>query len=141
MGEYMVKQDKELLEMIKAFVNDKALQRQTEEKMEQIFENPTYKKWMQERIADQYKHERFFKDIGLEYFKQEIEVELSRNGRKIQSSLSKELVVKLEETVRNIQSLNQVMLYIEDFKVYKLLQSMISDECIYLARLTLILRR
>lgn len=132
MGEQLYSVLKELLIL-------KRDQRAVEERLIKSLSRPMHRKWMDERVLDQYKHERIIRDISREYLGKELVVENTRGTGNIHSSLTHELFNRLETVGNNIQFISNVSQPIDDFKIYKKFNSMISDEYIYQNRLIMML--
>lgn len=114
-------------------------QRAVEERLIKALSKPIHRKWMDERVLDQYKHERMIRDISKDYLGREIVLERTKGTEIIHNSLMHELFNRLETVGNNIQFISNISQPIDDFKIYKMLNAMISDEYIYQNRLVMIL--
>lgn len=129
----------QLYSVLKELLILKRNQRAIEERLIKSLSRPVHRKWMDERVLDQYKHERIIRDISREYLGKEIELENARGTGSVYSSLTHELFNRLETVGNNIQFISNVTQPIDDFKIYKKLNAMISDEYIYQNRLIMML--
>ncbi|MEF9958845.1 MAG: hypothetical protein RR448_00270 [Niameybacter sp.] len=121
--------------LFEELVITKRKQRMIEERLLQILASPVQRKWMHERVQDQYKHERMIQDITKEYLHEEIKIDPFKHNITISHSAQQELNNRLEAVARNIQLMAHISQPIEDFKLYKMINNMLSDEYIYQTRL------
>lgn len=148
-GKYMmaikqdIKQDlinkEQLYALFKELVVIKYHQRAVEERLLQALGRPLQRKWMHERIQDQYKHEKIVDDITERYLDKKMQLETMQREMDMNHSIVHELNARLDGVVQNIQLINDISQLIDDFKIYKMTTSMLSDEYIYQARLIKIL--
>lgn len=117
----------------------KRKQRTVEEKLFQGMVRPMYRKWMYERIQDQYKHEKMIQEIANKYLYEPIKIDIVKYDVMTYTSMGQELGNRLEDVARNIQLIAYLSQPIEDFQIYKMFNNMVSDEYIYQTRLVRIL--
>lgn len=125
--------------LFKELLVSKRNQRAVEERLIKSLTKPVHRKWMDERVLDQYKHERMIGDICRDYLGREIYLESVRGTNNIGNSLIHELFTRLEGVGTNIQFISNISQPIDDFKIYKMLNAIISDEYIYQNRLVMML--
>ncbi|MEG1134968.1 MAG: hypothetical protein RSD87_11475 [Cellulosilyticaceae bacterium] len=131
--------DEQVYSLFKELLIAKRGQRAVEERLIKSLSKPLHRKWMDERVLDQYKHERMISEISREHLEKEMVLEGVRGNTNIHSSLAHELVIRLEAVENNIQFISNISQPIEDFKVYKMLNAIITDESIYQNRLVMML--
>lgn len=124
-----------LYEMFKELIMLKRTQRMVEERLLQVLGKSIERRWMHERIKDQYKHERLLNDLTESYLNRKMSIEPMRCEQSINHSVVHELNTRLDGVVHNIHLINEMSLVVDDFKVYKRIASMLNDEYIYQARL------
>lgn len=127
--------DKQMYNLFEELVITKRKQRMIEERLLQALAKSTQRKWMHERVQDQYKHERMIEDICKEYLNEEIKIDPFKHNVVMSSSAQQELNNRLEAVASNIQLMSNISQPIEDFRLYKMISSMLSDEYIYQTRL------
>lgn len=132
-------EDEQVYSLFKELLIAKRGQRAVEERLINSLSKPLHRKWMDERVLDQYKHERMISDISKQYLEKEIILEGVRGNTTVHSTLVHELFARLEAVGNNIQFISNISQPIEDFKVYKMLNAMITDEYIYQNRLVMML--
>lgn len=117
----------------------KRKQRTVEERLFQGMGRPIYRKWMYERIQDQYKHEKMIQEIANKYLHEPIKIDIVKYDAMPYTSIGQELGNRLEDVARNIQLIAYLSQPIEDFQIYKMFNNIVSDEYIYQTRLVRIL--
>lgn len=127
--------DRQIYDLFEELMATKRKQRTVEERLFQIFAKPMQRKWMHERVQDQYKHEKMIQEIAKEYLHEEIKIDMLENNVMMSDNAIKELNNRLEAVAENIQLMAHISQPIESFKFYKMINSMLSDEYIYQARL------
>ena len=127
--------NKQMYSLFEELVITKRKQRMIEERLLQILARPTQRKWMHERVQDQYKHERMIQDICKEYLNEEIKIDPFKHNIMMSYSAQQELNNRLEPVAGNIQLMAHISQPIEDFTLYKMINSMLSDEYIYQTRI------
>lgn len=132
-------EDEQIYSLFKELLIAKRDQRAVEERLINSLSKAHHRKWMDERVLDQYKHERMISDISSKYLQREIVLEGLRRNTNLHSSLVHELFARLEAVGSNIQFISNISQPIEDFKIYKMLNAMITDEYIYQNRLVMML--
>lgn len=142
MGEkkYHANQRDELYELYKRLVIMKCHQRAIEDRLLQTLGHPMQRKWMHERIQDQYKHDKIIREIVEKYLERKMLLDPMKRQSEMKTSITHELNTRLEGVRQNIQVINHISQLIEDFKVYKVTTSMLNDEYIYQERLIKTLR-
>lgn len=137
----------QLYSLFEEMVRAKQQQREIEENLVGMINRPVHKKWLHERVLDQYKHERMLTDIVKRHLDKEIELnkemDLDLNKDKVRTRANRsgrqELDKRLEEVAENIHFISVISQSIQDFECYKMLQAILSDEYIYQSRLIRIL--
>lgn len=129
----------QLHSLVQELVQSKHRQRQQEEALVEIINKAAYKRWLHERVLDQYKHERILQDMARQYLEDEIKISNEKESIRIKTPILQEINSKLEEVAENIQFISILTQPIEDFKMYKMLQGILSDEYTYQTRLIRIL--
>ena len=127
--------NKQMYTLFEELVITKRKQRMIEERLLQVLAKPTQRKWMHERVQDQYKHESMMQDICKQYLNEEIRVDSFKHNVVMSNSAQQELNNRLEAVASNIQLMSHISQPIEDFSLYKMINSMLSDEYIYQTRL------
>lgn len=127
--------NEQMYSLFEELVITKRKQRMIEERLLQTLARPTQRKWMHERVQDQYKHERMIQDITKEYLHEEIKTDPVEHNIGMSYSAQQELNNRLEAVASNIQLMSHISQPIEDFKLYKMINTMLSDEYIYQTRL------
>ncbi|MGL4799353.1 MAG: hypothetical protein ACRCWY_08145 [Cellulosilyticaceae bacterium] len=130
---------RQLYELFEQLVITKRNQRMIEERLLQVMAKPIQRKWMHERVQDQYKHEKIVADIVEQKLDRNLEIGTLQSQVGMSASITQELNMRMDGTVHNIQLINGIAQLIDDFKVYKIIMSMLSDEYIYNVRLIKIL--
>ncbi|MHC1749102.1 MAG: hypothetical protein AB9856_12410 [Cellulosilyticaceae bacterium] len=133
--------NQEVYYLIKELIKNKKKQRQVEEQLLEKVTKPIHKKWIHEHIMDQYKHEKLLRDIGKQFYEGRIEEEEKEEKKplKIQTRMSYEIEKRLEETYESIQLINNLLGTIDEFKIYKMLNSIMWEDQMYCNRLMQIL--
>lgn len=126
---------KQIYTLFEELIITKRKQRMIEERLLQILSKPIQRKWMHERVQDQYKHEQMIQHICKEYLQEEINIDPFKHNATINYSAQQELNNRLEAVASNIQLMSHISQPIEDFSLYKMINSMLSDEYIYQTRL------
>ncbi|MGL4343808.1 MAG: hypothetical protein ACRCTE_01285 [Cellulosilyticaceae bacterium] len=116
-----------LIELMK----DKQVQRRSEEALVRYLPKPLYRKWLDERVQMQLKHERVLGEICKSYLGRVAEMEQDIAPKHIKKYVVDELEARLEGVTKNIQLLNQVVQNIDEFKTYKMMQSILVEEQLY----------
>lgn len=129
----------QLYSLFEELINSKSRQRHREEALVEAINKPIYRKWVHERVLDQYKHERILQDITAEYLDEKVAPTKEEKKITINRSMLQEVNKSLEDVGDNIQVIATLSQPVQDFKVYKMLQGMLSDEYIYQNRLMRIL--
>lgn len=132
-------QSEQIYSLFKELLIAKRSQRAVEERLINSLSKPLHRKWMDERVLDQYKHERMILDISKAYLEKEIVLEGIRGNGSIHSSLVHELFARVEAVGSNIQFISHISQPIESFKIYKMLNVIMADEYIYQNRLAMML--
>lgn len=127
--------DRQIYDLFEELMASKRKQRTVEERLFQVFAKPMQRKWMHERVQDQYKHERMIQEIAKEYLHEEIKIDTIENNVMMSDNAIQELNNRLEAVAGNIQLMAHISQPIEDFKLYKMVNTMLSDEYIYQTRL------
>lgn len=131
--------DYELFALFEELLVSKRKQRSIEERLFQVLGKPILRKWMDERVQDQYKHEKIIGDVVEKYLGRTIKVMELKGEENMGNSVTHELQNRLDGVVANIQLISVIGQSIESFELYKVVMSIISDEYIYQARLIKIL--
>lgn len=131
--------DGQIYSLLEELVTMKRKQRMIEERLFQVLAKPTQRKWMHERVQDQYKHERMIQEIAKEYLGQEVKIDSIRTNITMSDQAIQELNNRLDAVAGNIQLMVDISQPIEDFKCYKMINGMLSDEYIYQTRLVKII--
>ena len=129
----------QIYQLFKELLLAKRSQRAIEQRLFQTLSKSMHRKWMDERVLDQYKHEKMINEIVHTYLGRDIVLEGNRGTTGVYGSRSQEIFKRLEEVRENIQFITQLSQPIEDFKVYKMLNAIVNDEYIYQNRLIIIL--
>lgn len=116
-----------LIELMK----DKQTQRRSEEALIRYLPKPLYRKWLDERVQMQLKHERILGVVCKNYLGRVAEVEENKTPKQMKKYVVDELEARLDDVIQNIQLLNQTVQAIDDFKTYKMLQSILVEEQLY----------
>lgn len=132
-------QSGQLYQLFEQLVITKRNQRMIEERLLQSLGKPVHRKWMHERVQDQYKHEKIVCDVVEGYLGKSLNIGPIRSKATMGTSVAQELNMRLDGIVHNIQLINGIAQIIDDFKTYKIIMSMLSDEYIYHVRLIKIL--
>lgn len=127
--------DRQIYDLFEELMASKRKQRTVEERLFQVFAKPMQRKWMHERVQDQYKHERMIQEIAKEYLHEEIKIDTIENNVMMSDNAIQELNNRLEAVAGNIQLMAHISQPIENFKLYKMVNTMLSDEYIYQTRL------
>ncbi len=127
--------DSQMYGLFEELIITKRRQRMIEERLFQGMARPINRKWMYERVQDQYKHERMIQEIANMYLNEEIKIDAIEHNTIPNYSIVQELGNRLEGVASNIQLMAHISQPIEDFKLYKMINSMMSDEYIYQTRL------
>lgn len=127
--------DRQIYDLFEELMASKRKQRTVEERLFQVFAKPIQRKWMHERVQDQYKHERMIQEIAKEYLHEEIKIDTIENNVMMSDNAIQELNNRLEAVADNIQLMAHISQPIENFKLYKMVNTMLSDEYIYQTRL------
>lgn len=127
--------DSQMYNLFEQLITTKRRQRMIEERLFQSMARPVQRKWMHERVQDQYKHERMIQEIANMYLHEEIKIDPIENNTVPSRSVVQELGNRLEGVASNIQLMAHISQPIDDFKLYKMISSMMSDEYIYQTRL------
>ncbi len=127
--------DSQMYGLFEELIITKRRQRMIEERLFQGMARPINRKWMYERVQDQYKHERMIQEIANMYLNEEIKIDTIEYNTIPNYSIVQELGNRLEGVASNIQLMAHISQPIEDFKLYKMINSMMSDEYIYQTRL------
>lgn len=128
-------QRQQLYSLFQELINSKFSQRQREEALVEALNKPLYRKWVHERVLDQHKHERILQDIVVEYLSEKVTRMDEDKKIPVNHSMLQEVNKRLEDVGENIQVISTLSQPIQDFKIYKMLQGMLSDEYIYQNRL------
>lgn len=131
--------DSEMYNLFEELIIMKRRQRMIEERLFQSMARPVQRKWMHERVQDQYKHERMIQEIANMYLHEEIKIDQIENNAMPSHSVMQELGNRLEGVASNIQLMAHISQPIDDFRLYKMISSMMSDEYIYQTRLVKLL--
>ena len=131
--------DSEMYNLFEELIIMKRRQRMIEERLFQSMARPVQRKWMHERVQDQYKHERMIQEIASMYLHEEIKIDQIENNAMPSHSVMQELGNRLEGVASNIQLMAHISQPIDDFRLYKMISSMMSDEYIYQTRLVKLL--
>lgn len=116
-----------LIELMK----DKQKQRRSEEALIRYLPKPLYRKWLDERVQMQLKHERILGDVCRHFLKREPLIDGDTKALQMKRYVVEELEERLDDVTQNIQLLNQTVQAIDDFKTYKMLQSIVVEEQLY----------
>lgn len=127
--------DSQMYGLFEELIITKRRQRMIEERLFQGMARPIHRKWMYERVQDQYKHERMIQEIANMYLNEEIKIDAIEHNTIPNYSIIQELGNRLEGVASNIQLMAHMSQPIEDLKLYKMINSMMSDEYIYQTRL------
>lgn len=129
----------QLYRLFEELIKTKREQRAVEERLFQTLGKPMHRKWMHERVQDQYKHEKIINDIATFQLHTPMVIKDQGEVQPITGTAKQELNQRLEGVAENIQLMTQISQPIEDFKLYKMINGMLSDEYIYQTRLVKII--
>ena len=128
-------EEDELYQQLKALSVLKRQQRTIEERLLQVLGKVTQRKWMHERLKDQTKHEKIINHLIVNNLNRSMEMDSIKSKESINHSIAHELENRLEGVEQNMRLMNQMMLALDDFYLYKIINSMLHDEYIYQSRL------
>ena len=131
--------DRQMYGLFEELIITKRKQRTIEERLFQGMGRPIHRKWMYERVQDQYKHEKMIQEIADKYLHEKIKIDILEHHALPYTSIVQELGNRLEDVANNIQLMVYISQPIDDFQLYKMINSMMSDEYIYQTRLVKIL--
>ncbi|MGL4736110.1 MAG: hypothetical protein ACRCW2_01530 [Cellulosilyticaceae bacterium] len=120
-----------MYDVLNELLKDKQSQRRCEEALIRYLPKPLYRKWLDERVQMQLKHERIIGDVCKNYLGKVVEPEENKRNIQMKRYVVDELEVRLDDVTRNIQLLNQTVQGVDDFKTYKMLQSILVEEQLY----------
>jgi hypothetical protein len=122
--------------VLQQLVENKKEQRAIEERLLHVLSQPTHRQWLHERILDQYKHEQILLEIVTLWFGYEkVELRKTATVGLTKGSLEEELRKRLEDIESNILCMNKITQVIDDFELYKKINSILCDEYVYQNRL------
>ena len=130
-----MKNQSELYHLFEELVCIKRRQRAIEERLFQALSRPIHRKWMHERVQDQYKHEKIICEVAKTYMGETLEIGQLAQQEMMQQAVLQELYQRLEQVTANIQLITKTSQIIDDFKAYKRINMILSDEYIYQSRL------
>ncbi len=131
-----MKNDSELYHLLEELVCVKRQQRGIEERLFQTLSKPIHRRWMHERVQDQYKHEKIICEVTKNYVGKPLEVGgIQQKTATQQQAVAQELYNRLDQVTTNIQLITKTSQSIDDFKAYKRINGILSDEYIYQGRL------
>lgn len=128
-----------LFELFEELLIAKRKQRVIEERLLQVLGKPLVRKWMDERVQDQYKHEKIIGDIVERYLGRKLELMAIKSDQIMGHSVCHELQNRLDGVVSNIQLIHAIGQVIDSFEIYKVVMGIVGDEYIYQAKLIKIL--
>lgn len=120
-----------MYDVLVELMKDKQGQRRSEEALIRHLPKPLYRKWLDERVQMQLKHERILKDVCKIYLNRDVVIDGDLKPVQMKRYVVDELEVRLEDITQNIQLLNQTVQAVDDFKTYKILQSILIEEQLY----------
>lgn len=130
-GDFAVNFEETMYDVLNELLRDKQSQRRSEEALIRYLPKPLYRKWLDERVQMQLKHERIIGDVCKNYLSKVVVPEEKKINIQMKRYVVDELEARLDDVTRNIQLLNQIVQAVDDFKVYKILQSVLVEEQLY----------
>lgn len=134
-GNFAVNFEDTMYDVLNELLRDKESQRRSEEALIRYLPKPLYRKWLDERVQMQLKHERIIGDVCKSYLGKPVMPEENKKTLQMKRYVVDELEARLEDVNKNIQLLNQIVQAVDDFKMYKMLQSILVEEQIYESQL------
>jgi archaellum component FlaC len=125
----------QLYMLIEEVVKAKQIQVHEEEQYVELFKSPVYKKWMYERVTNQFKHQRILSDIARVYSKEKFRLEEDMGSIRPSVLNYKQIEEMLTRIENNIESLSMIVQSISDFNTYKKVQEILKDEYSHQIRL------